>query len=554
MKNKDMIVKVHTFGETIRKAELSPAEAKSQQRSLDPFDELYVTSADSKLRIIEPPYIPLYLAKMREASNILDQCISAMVVNVEGFGYELRRVDDPTEGSEPPKEAEDEKAQIFEFFTYVNPTCDIVKLRSLLREDLESTGNAYMEIIRNAIGQIVELYWIPAHSMRLTAQDRDFTKWTQSIRAADGSIKTIQRNTKFRRFVQIVEPMGRKEVYFKEYGDPRKISSVNGLPSGEGSEANEVIHFRLPCNYSPYGLPRWAGQIMSILGARKAEEINFLFFDNKTIPPLIVLVSGGALTEEALDKLEDAFKGMRGVENFHRALVLEAVPHSASDIPGEKITPVRIEVKPLTEFIQDDATFKEYRKTVKGDVRSSFKLPPIYTGDTDDYTRATAMESARVSEEQVFEPERKKMDYVFNSILTDMKINYWRIQSLGAKTSDDVEIVKAIGMVKEAITVGHIMESVAEMRNVPVGKIPRELYTMTLSELMAKSSADARGANDGQGTNEDGDAGDPNQKKDVIDADKKNSVTRAALKKTVESTGLFKEVGFIDEGTSKYHT
>ena len=126
------------------------------------------------------------------------------------------------------------------------------------------------------------------------------------------------------------------------------------------------------------------------------------------------------------------------------------------------------------------------RKDIRTEIRSTFKLPPIYTGDTTDYTRATALESARVAEEQVFEPERREFDQIFNrTVLADMQINYWKFTSIGVKTADLVQIVKSMGMVKDGITLGVIQEAVADMRKVPHGSIPPEHYNITLAEHLA---------------------------------------------------------------------
>jgi PBSX family phage portal protein len=383
------------------------------------------------------------------------------------------------------------------FLNFVNDKQDIIELRKELRADLESCGMGYLEVVRNLGSRISELHLLPAHSMRLVATDKYFTQYIQRVRDSEGKFVSVTRNRRFGRFVQ--NTLLNEKIYFKEFGDPRRIGSMDGNPNGRGKPANEVIVFKIHSAYSPYGLPRWLGNMMAILGSRKAEEVNYLFFDNKTIPPLIITVSGGALTGETLEKLELIFeKELKGIDNFHKMLLLEATPHSASDIPGEKVSPVRIEVKPLTEYISKDALFGQYRKDNRKNTRSSFKLPPIYTGDSDDYTRATALESARVAEEQVFGPERDAFDYIFNRIiLPDMEVNFWKFKSLGVKTSDDTDIVTAMGLVKEALPVAVIQQAVAEMRNVPEGNIPENLHTMTLAEHQAQTFAANKGTEDG---------------------------------------------------------
>jgi len=470
-----MVLNIRTIGQILKAEE-------PVSRIQDPFSDLY----GGRDAIISPPYSPLQLAQMVEISDILQQCISAMATNVDGFGYELIRPEFMKEEVTDQKEAQKEKKRLEGLFDYCNPTENFTILRQKLRVDLESTGNGYIEVVRNRGGEVSELYLLPAYTVRMTQTDKEWTPFTQRVLDPEtGQYVEVSRKKKFRRYVQILS--GNKKVFFKEFGDPRVISAKTGGEIQGGDAANEVLVFKIYSPYSVYGLPRWLGTLLGLIGSRKAEEINYLYFDNKTIPPLVITVSGGALTGETIDKLEDTInKQIRGTRNFHSALILEAVPHSASIIEGEKVTPVRIEVKPLTQFIQKDALFGQYRKDNSAAIRSTFRLPPLYVGKAEDYTRATAMESARVAEEQVFEPERRAFDYAINrTLLADMEINYWRFKSLGGKTSDDADIVKGMAGVKEAIPIGIILEAVADMRNVPVGDIPQELYHIPLGALMS---------------------------------------------------------------------
>lgn len=218
--------------------------------------------------------------------------------------------------------------------------------------------------------------------------------------------------------------------------------------------------------------------------------MNVLYFDNKAIPPMVITVSGGSLTASTVEKLKEVFEHeIKGVQNFHKVLILEAEPADIGEVAGEKAANVRIEIKPLTEFIQQDALFMNYQEKNSKSIASSFRLPPIFLGRSEDYTRATAREAIKVGEEQVFQPERNDFDYAINrTLLSDMEINYWDFKTIGAKTSDDTAIVKAIATVKDGVTVGQIQEAVAEMRNVPAGDIPEEYHNTLLGDLLYRSN------------------------------------------------------------------
>lgn len=479
----DLVVKTVGF---VEKA----SGATPTSNKLDFFSGQY----DNNDGIIQPPYDPATLAKLVEMSDILSPCINAMETNVDGFGWQLVQPDH-LKGKEDGKsdEAQAEHERLRQLFEYPNPRQDFTALRCELRDDLETDGNGYMEVVRDGAGNIAELYRVPSATMRVTVPDKVATDYDQFILDKDGKYIRVPRRTRFRRYVQIAAN-GFDKVFFKQFGDPRVISSKTGKELGEGADpgemATEIIAFARPVSYSVYGVPAWVGNIMGVLGSRKAEEVNYLYFDNKGIPPMVVMVSGGTLTDESFKKVNEILnKEIKGLQNFHKTLVIEAVPHAVGELE-EKATPVKIEMKPLTQFMQKDALFGEYREKITKAVMTAFRMSGIFIARSDDYTRATAREATRVMEEQVFDPKRRAFDGIINrTLLADMEINYWKLESLGAKTSDDVAIVEAMSKVKEALPVAWFMEAVAAMRNVPTTDIPEEYHNLTLGALMAGEAA-----------------------------------------------------------------
>jgi PBSX family phage portal protein len=468
-----MIVKVHILG--------SPSTSASNMTQIvDPWERYYEAG-----NIIAPLYDPYTLAQVGEISSSLNQCISAMITNVDGFGWELARAEWLDLDEELPDEANVEKEQVRRLFNYCNRSQSFNKLRHDLRRDYELIGMAYMEIVNNRAGEIIELHRLPAYLCRLTARDKEVTEFDQPVRTDKGKYDFLPRKERFRRIVQLVD--GREMVYFKEFGDPRGISYKTGKPTEDPKEyANEIIIFSQGCAYHPYGVPRWLSDMLGIFGTYKAQNVNYTFFDFKTIPPLVIMVSGGTLSEDAVLSLKNLFeRDIKGVDNFHKGIILEATPADVGDIPGEKISPVRMEIKPLTQFIQNDAQFLRYMESVDESVAASYRIPPIHRGKSKDYNRATSMAATVAAEQQVYIPERREFDYIINqTIMSRMEINYWTFRSLGAKTTDQADIVNAVAGIKEAVSVGHLQEMVAELRNVPAGTIPPENYNITLAELM----------------------------------------------------------------------
>lgn len=397
---------------------------------------------------IQPPYSFYALMKLPKDNSVLGQCIDAMVTNVDGHGHRLEFIGE--EGKEDSAEAETEKETLENLLDYPNEDYSMQELRDRLRRDYETIGNAYIEVGRDALGHIVMLSHIPAHTIRMTAKETESVPITVKL-PRNGKIESVKRNKRFRRFVQKV---GNNSVYFKEFGDPRIIDPATGdaTRNKDGDKirledsATEIIHL---CTYnpdSPYGMPRWFNQISTILGMRQAELVNLDFFRDNAIPAMMLMVSGGAVTQSSLDAISDHFNAVRGRSSMNRILVVEASGDSSAADEEGRIPPPKLEAKPLSGDRQNDGTFQEYDKNGRDKVRSAFRLPPIFLGSAQDYTYATARTSYDVAEGQVFAPERQRFDDMINlKILSTYDPKFWSYRSNPPRLSDKNELIEAIG-------------------------------------------------------------------------------------------------------------
>ena len=434
----------------------------SRKMVTDPFGDYYGDG------IIEPPYNLDWLARLPEHSNMLGQCIEAMETNIDGFGFTLEPAFEFKEGD---KAAEAERKSIMHFFEFCNAELPYSQLRRRVRRDLEVLGNAYWEVIRDGKGDIVWLEHIEGHTMRLTQLDREYTDVTYMIRDDESNeLQKYPSRKRFRRYVQIRDG---KKVYFKEFGDPRLINSRTGQVD-ENAEipATEIIHFKLYCPYSPYGVPRWIGNWLAVEGSRQAEEVNYEYFENNTVPPMALLVAG-TLDDKVVDRIEDFINDeMKGRKSFNKMLVIEASPFD-SEMPGTSSSKVSLQFVPLSDAQQKDSLFDNYDKTNREKIRSSFRLPPIFVGLTNDYTRATARESREVAEEQVFGPERADHDFVINRLLFPaMKIRYWKYKSIPPKVND-FEIMSGVldTFSRCGLTVREAREEISRLLNHSLSEI-----------------------------------------------------------------------------------
>lgn len=406
---------------------------------VDPFKSLYananvIPTNIGPEQLIQPTFDPLALMKLPVQNNTLMQCIAAMKTNIESFGFTLEYIG--PKGQEKSSEAKAEKDWASSLLEQPNDEETLSDIREKCRVDYETLGYSGMEVGRDGDGNVVWIQHATMFSYRMTGRDPEPTKYPAYI-YRNGKLVQQTFSKRFRRFVQLV---GSKKVYFKEFGDPRKISTVTGaedLSLKPEDEATEILFMNQYITGEVYGLPRHINQLPSLLGSREQEVTNLQFFRDNGIPALAVLVSGGLLTDETITLIESAFNRVKGQASMNRVMVIEA--QAVSDyVQIESSNPAtpKLELKPLTGERQQDELFQKYDENCRLKVRSSYRLPPVYLGLSDDYTRATIEASIEVADAQVFSPERLKVDKLVNSkiLIRDKKpLIFWQFRSNPAK-------------------------------------------------------------------------------------------------------------------------
>ena len=344
-----------------------------------------------------PPTTQTGLCRLAEQSSILGACIDAMEVNVESFGAEFVPGIDATlferlkNDKHREKQMEEERLRVTWFFKHLHSRLPTIQLRRLTRRDYELTGNAYWEIPRNPLtGVPTGVEHLPARRIRIGGLDEHPTPIIAKRRGPGVEIEESREQRRFRRYAQL-GPDGTPVVWFKEFGDPRLMDARTGgravvkrdargrLRSIEPEQdpdfpfsleayrrgtmqlATEVLHFCLAASplALPYGVPRWIGALTPLLGLRSAEETNLTYFDHKTVPPGMLLVSGGRLSDKSVERITTHIRDhIKGQENFHSILVIEARKEAQGGLPGQG-APVLQWVK-MTDAQRDDALFAQY--------------------------------------------------------------------------------------------------------------------------------------------------------------------------------------------------
>jgi PBSX family phage portal protein len=388
--------------------------ADSTSRQVAFSDEFLSLATHAGATIVLPtPYNVPRLYQFLEESNILRPCIDAFVTNTVRNGWEV------AESARGLLMNDGERVELESFIENANSDESLPDVMEKVVFDREVAGFGFLEVVRDAARRPSIWRHCPSLYTRLCAKDQTDILVQYEVRRGR-RVSMVTEYRKFRRLVQIVNG---KHVWFREFGDPRRMSFHNGAFEGQSGFdpsklATELIHFKNP-SAEVYGLPRWINQLPSILGSREAEEVNMRYFRNNTVPPLMVLVGGGRLTASSFKTLQNALKNEAGEDRQHQMLLLEAT--GDADGVGDKANPIDLKVEKLADSRQSDGLFKAYDDANMAKVRSSFRLPPITVGMSQDVNFATASTSAFVAESQVFAPERDKQDGILNKLLINGK-------------------------------------------------------------------------------------------------------------------------------------
>lgn len=397
---------------TVVAAAPKPAIAGNALEVEDEFTPYYNAEGGGATgHILKPPYDPRQLEKLCQENNTLGPCIEAMVINIDGTGFEIER--ENKNPDEDEDEAEDPRIDsLSSFFKEPFPGVSFINMRKELRRDLERTGNAYLEVLRNMEGQIVFLRHVPSRTIRLVKLDK-----------AIMATKKIERNgEKFqarvmvreRRYVQL---MSGQLMFFREFGSTRDLDkkkgkwAAPGAPISVDKRATELIHFKIGQDpNSPYGVPRWEGQIPSVMGSRSAEETNLTYLQAGGLPPALIMIQGGMMAEEAKQAIAEQF----GPGHKTRAAIVElASTEGTMEKPGQ----VKVSVERFGSENMKDSMYQTYDEKCGDHVLSAFRIPPIFVGRAGDHNFATAYASYITAEAQVFGPERKDFDSVMTHLL-----------------------------------------------------------------------------------------------------------------------------------------
>jgi len=565
-------------------------------------DRAGVVETVSRNLVIEPPFHPGVLEQLALNNSSLLQLINAMEVNIDGTGWELiprdtfkmeEEIKEDTgldteqaetakglfqvESERQEKEFQEEIDQQMEglegFFNEPWPGRSWTTVRRKLRVDMETTGNAYLEVMRNATGEIVFARHVDTKLMRLVRLDDPIVVNKEIER---GGLKvTVPVSLRERRYVEQVgggalvprfttqqfgtaDPnssgttldsrrlftsQGTRIVYFREFGSSRDLDMWTGIWAGPAVEipmerrATEMMHFTVKKSpRTPYGLPRWINNLPSVLGSRKAEEFNLAFFRSGGVPPLLITIAGGQMSERTREALDQKMNNSNPASK-HQAVILEITGTGMMD----KQNKVQVNVERFGSEKMQDALFLKYGASTANNIRESFRLPPLFIGDPDAHNFATAKASYLVAEAQVFQPERDEFDEIVTMMLLRNMPNgdRFRFRSLPLVIDDADSQIKCIEIVADNSLVdgAQLVDALNKVCNLDfrfdqdtsdASREERMARVKGMAEAFAASSQEAGGPDDKDESQAAAAAGgDPAQQ--IQDDESAKSVTKSDL-------------------------
>lgn len=386
------------------------------------------------------PYNMAGLRTLVTHSTILPQCTRAYRNNIPGYGIGVRYKED----NEETPEMAAEFARAVEIIDLLNLDMDTKEVFEDIIEAREMYGIAYLEVVRNVAGEVCQIEFIK--DTPSIYKTRPLEPYQEVQFVYNGRVETRPK-----KFMKYRQQSGGKTVYFKEFGDKRIMDKRTGayVDTLEVEyQANEILEFAI--GTEPYGEVRWLGQVLSVDGMRKAEQLNNNYFENGRHTPLMIILRGGTLTDDSFTKLQEYMNEIKGANGQHAFIILEA-ESSDNTLEFETQKQPDIEVKDIAGILQQDELFQAYLDNGRKKVQSAFLLPDLYTGYTTDFNRATAQTAMEVTEKQVFQPERISLAWTINNkLLSEFGFKYVEAYFLEPDISNPDDLVKILNSCREA--------------------------------------------------------------------------------------------------------
>jgi len=417
---------------------------------------------------IRPPYNPDRLAAFLELNETHSAAVTKKARYEVGFGFDIV----PHDSVEDPDAASDDERDVVEDFWHstnsswqtgpqqsAEPTTP-VEVLELARQDYHAIGWACIEILVNNVGEPVGLAHVPANTVRVRKPpaDDDVSEGLSNL-DADQRGYVQERQGRRRYFGEAADRYRETPIFVDaQTGDVATGSATNLV----NDPANELIFVRNPSPLADhYGIPDWISSLRTIASDEAAKDYNRQFFENDTIPRMVVKVTGGELKEESKKDLRQMVHGLR--EESHRTVVLE-VDKFADRIDED----VEIELEPIGQGVTEEMSFEAFREKNEHDIAKAHEVPPVLIGVTETSNRSNSDVQEHEFAVNVIGPEQHKFEERLYQVIHQqaLGVDDWTVsfELRGADQPEQEATVarKKIQAVRGAIPVNRALEMVGE--------------------------------------------------------------------------------------------
>jgi len=418
---------------------------------------------------LKPPYNPDRLAAFLELNETHAAAVRKKARYEVGFGFDIV----PHDGVDPDEASEEDEQTVRDFWHGTESSWETgphqsaepttaVEVLELARQDYHAIGWGCLEILTNSAGEPTGLAHVPANTVRVRKPPKSDED--------DAPPSSSPDEMAARGYVQVRQ--GRRR-YFGEAGDryreePQFVDRETGdVAQGSAEElsnapANELIFIRNPSPLADhYGIPDWISALRTITSDEAAKDYNRQFFDNDTIPRMVVKVKGGTLSEESKRDLRQMVHGLK--EESHRTVVLE-VDKFAEQLDND----VEIELEPISQGVSEEMSFEAFREKNEHDIAKAHEVPPVKIGVTETSNRSNSDVQDREFALEIIQPEQHKFAERLYQILHQqaMDVTDWTLEFelRGAEQPEQEATVarKKIQAVRGAIPVNRALEMIGE--------------------------------------------------------------------------------------------
>ena len=376
--------KGHVFIQTTKGIYAYDLLAKAKKENTKQLKE--AQKYTSQMGLIDPPFSPTAFLVLLESNVVFARCVKQIAIDVAGLGWSMQL-------KEGKKDNVAELERIEAFLKHPNPTNTFRNTLKKLIVDYGSIGWFGLEVIRDKVDQVLEVYHVPAHTIKVH-KDKD-------------------------KYCQV---RGTKKIWFKKFGSDQNIAAADGKEvSGDQDVANEMIFYK---NYYPrsdyYGVPDVLPAVGDVIGAINQRDYNLAFFQNFGMPSAIIILEGD-WDEGSEGAVKNFVKNSHtGTENAHKTLVVSQPEN------------VKFTYTPLSGDAPQDASFKLYEQERRNNIMIAYSMPPERIGVrlVGKLGGNVAEEATKIYVEGVVEPLQQDIEEMINEKLLQSEIYEFKFNDI----------------------------------------------------------------------------------------------------------------------------